>query len=122
MGRRKVPIDPKIVEIMARYHASVDEIAAEFGCHRDTIRNRFKDAMERGKQNACYRLRVMQWKSAERGNVTMQIFLGKQYLGQSDKTESKTDSQVTHKLSTLGDLSKMTGEQLAELWRKYNDS
>ena len=29
----------------------------------------------------------MQWKSAEKGNVTMQIWLGKQNLGQSDKQE-----------------------------------
>ena len=29
----------------------------------------------------------MQWKSAEQGNVSMQIWLGKQMLGQSDKQE-----------------------------------
>jgi hypothetical protein len=27
----------------------------------------------------------MQWKTAEAGNPTMQIWMGKQYLGQQDK-------------------------------------
>ena len=34
------------------------------------------------------RLRQLQWKSAENGNVTMQIFLGKNILGQQDKIET----------------------------------
>ena len=33
-------------------------------------------------------LRRQQFKSAENGNVTMQIWLGKQWLGQTDKVES----------------------------------
>ena len=32
----------------------------------------------------------MQWKSAEDGNVTMQIWLGKQVLGQAEKQEVTT--------------------------------
>ena len=36
------------------------------------------------------RLRQMQWKSAENGNVTMQIFLGKQVLGQSDTPDNSS--------------------------------
>ena len=34
------------------------------------------------------RLRQLQWKSAEKGNVTMQIFIGKNMLGQQDKIET----------------------------------
>jgi hypothetical protein len=32
-------------------------------------------------------LRRLQWKSAEAGNTTMQIFLGKQWLDQTEKTD-----------------------------------
>lgn len=32
-------------------------------------------------------LRRMQWKSAKGGNATMQIWLGKQLLGQTDKQD-----------------------------------
>ncbi len=34
------------------------------------------------------RLRQLQWNSAERGNIVMQIFLGKNLLGQTDKIET----------------------------------
>lgn len=37
------------------------------------------------------KLREWQWKAAEKGNVTMQIWLGKQYLGQTEKVEKKTE-------------------------------
>ena len=36
----------------------------------------------------------MQWQAAENGNPTMLVFLGKQYLGQKDKIESKVDANV----------------------------
>ena len=39
--------------------------------------------MEQGKAS----LRRMQYGAANKGNVTMQIWLGKQYLGQNDKQE-----------------------------------
>lgn len=44
-------------------------------------------------------LRRMQFKSAEDGNVTMQIWLGKQMLGQRDKSE--IDHGVTDTLAAL---------------------
>ena len=40
-------------------------------------------------------LRRMQYNSAEAGNVTMQIWLGKQWLGQTDKSEVKQDNTHT---------------------------
>ena len=42
-----------------------------------------KKGMEQGKAS----LRRMQYGAANKGNVTMQIWLGKQYLGQNDKQE-----------------------------------
>ena len=41
-----------------------------------------------------YKLRQMQWKSAERGNVPMQIWLGKQILGQSESPMGDDDELV----------------------------
>jgi len=35
-------------------------------------------------ENGRSSLRRLQWKSATNGNITMQIWLGKQYLGQRD--------------------------------------
>lgn len=41
------------------------------------------------------KLRVLQRKSAEKGNVVMQIWLGKQDLGQSDKAETWNKNRNT---------------------------
>ena len=41
------------------------------------------------------KLRSWQWKSAEKGNATIQIWLGKQYLGQSDKPNNEEEVQLT---------------------------
>jgi hypothetical protein len=37
----------------------------------------------------------MQYTSAEAGNVTMQIWLGKQWLGQTDKNQIKQETTLT---------------------------
>jgi hypothetical protein len=44
----------------------------------------FSGAYEKGLENGKSSLRRLQWKAALGGNITMQIWLGKQYLGQRD--------------------------------------
>ena len=61
------------------------EIAAFYDCHSDTITNRFQDIFIKGQEQGKTKLRDVQMKSAMNGNVTMQIWLGKQYLNQIDK-------------------------------------
>ena len=66
-----------------------EEIAAWFGVTPRTIERRrkdpaFSDILERGKAKGRISLRRSQFKSVEQGNPTMQIWLGKQYLGQTD--------------------------------------
>jgi transposase len=57
------------------------------------------ETFERGKQNGRASLRRMQLKSAEAGNVTMLIWLGKQLLRQKDKTE--VEYGVSNELAEL---------------------
>jgi len=45
-----------------------------------------REAFEEGKGKGCISLRRHQWRMAE-NNATMAIWLGKNHLGQSDKTE-----------------------------------
>jgi hypothetical protein len=40
----------------------------------------------------------MQWKSAEKGNVTMQIWLGKQYLQQRDQPQDEGNEAALKEL------------------------
>ena len=55
------------------------------GVSTDTLKRNYEDVINQGKTLGKVALRRAQWKNAiEKNNVTMQIWLGKQCLGQSD--------------------------------------
>lgn len=89
MARPPIDIDAKQVEKLAALHCSVQEIAGFFECSRDTIERRFAAELTKGRASGKMKLRDMQWKAAEKGNVAMLIWLGKQYLDQQDKLEQQ---------------------------------
>ena len=80
---KKHDIDTKQLQNLARLGCTNTEIADFFGRSENTIR-RYGEYLTKGRAECKMRLRQMQWRSAEKGNVTMQIFLGKQMLGQAD--------------------------------------
>tara|TARA_R100000995_G_scaffold56261_1_gene27788 strand:- start:838 stop:1137 length:300 start_codon:yes stop_codon:yes gene_type:complete len=84
---KKHNIDTKQLQNLARLGCTNTEIGDFFGCSENTIR-RYGEYLTKGRAECKMRLRQMQWKSAENGNVTMQIFLGKQVLGQSDTPDN----------------------------------
>ena len=91
MARPKTyDIDPIQVEKLAGLGCTNVEIGAFFGCSKDLIGKSYSTNVTKGKEKGKIRLRQLQMKSAENGNVVMQIWLGKQMLGQSDKIETKT--------------------------------
>ncbi len=87
MGRPKKIIDYQTAESLAKIQCTQEEIAEVLGISVRTLQRDkqfcriYKKGMDAGRMS----LRRLQYKSAESGNVTMQIWLGKQYLGQSDK-------------------------------------
>ena len=87
MGRPLIEIDAEEVIKLASIGCSNSEIAAFFDCSEDTIERRFAGELNKGRENGKTRLRRLQWQSATKGNVVMQIWLGKQMLGQKDKQE-----------------------------------
>lgn len=85
-GRPKKPIDYELVAKMANIACTEAEIAAMLDV---SVRKLQKDkefirTYKKGLENARSSLRRWQFKSAANGNVTMQIWLGKQMLGQRD--------------------------------------
>ncbi len=86
MGRPKADITAAQVRKLARLGAKPHEIADIFGVHRDTIHARFPTDLTKGKADLKNELRHAQIQAAKQGNSTMLVWLGKQYLGQSDKT------------------------------------
>jgi len=87
MARPKLDIDSVQVKKLAIMQCTNVEIAAFFDCDEATIRKRFSDILTKGREVGKITLRRKQWQVALSGNVALLIFLGKQYLGQSDKNE-----------------------------------
>ena len=85
---KKFNIKPAEIEKLASYGCSYTEIAEFYGCDESLIRKSYSESLLKGRAKGKIRLRQLQWKSAEKGNVTMQIFLGKNILGQQDKIET----------------------------------
>jgi len=81
-------IDPEDVRKLSERFWAKSEIAAFLNCHVDTITNRFQEIYLKGRENGKAKLRDIQLRAAMSGNVTMLIWLGKQYLDQTDKSQS----------------------------------
>lgn len=86
-GRKQLDIKPKQVEQMASWGVPASDMANYFGCSPESITVKFKDSLIKGKENLKMKLRRKQIQVALSGNVSMLIWLGKNYLGQVDKPE-----------------------------------
>jgi hypothetical protein len=87
MARPRKKIDRELVEALAAIGCKVTEIAAVLNCSTDTLHKRFAVNIAKGGERLKISLRRMQYQSAMNGNISMQIWLGKQYLNQRDKME-----------------------------------
>ena len=90
-GSKQRIVPPDEVYYLAALGCSNREIADWFGVHENTMSYNFKDYILKAKEETKQKLRQAQLKAALSGNVTMLIWLGKQYLGQSDQP-SNTDA------------------------------
>lgn len=93
-GRPKADIDMVLVQKLASIHCTLREIADIIGVDKETIRNRCGRELELGKAQGKASLRRRQWEVAESGNATMLIWLGKQYLEQSDSPNSEDETNM----------------------------
>jgi hypothetical protein len=85
----------KQIEGLARIQCTQREAAAVLRVHRDTFaaflgtHEKAQEAWENGLEQGKASLRRMQFKNAENGNATMQVWLGKQWLDQRDKSDNQ---------------------------------
>lgn len=97
MARPKIQLDYKLIEELANIQCTQQEIANILGCSVDTLQRDetfcgiYKKGMEHGKAS----LRRLQWKMAEQGNPTMLIWLGRQYLGQTENKQDANQETIT---------------------------
>lgn len=119
-GRPKKEIDKKSFENLCSLQCTKDDMCGFFDvdektltkwCH-DTYDMGFSDIYKRKASKGKISLRRMQFRKAEDGNATMQIWLGKQYLGQSDvmrqdvnvtKDKSDIEEEIDNYLKELDD-------------------
>jgi len=88
-GRPRVVIDVEQLEQLAAINCSLAEMAAVMKCDQRTLTRRFAQAIEKGKLRGTSSLKKAQFSLAVNGkNATMQIWLGKQLLGQRDQRDA----------------------------------
>ena len=80
-------IDRDLVYTLSFIQCTDKEIAEVVGTSAEVLRKRFAKQLDAGKQKGKQSLRRAQWEKAINGDTRMQIFLGKQYLGQKDTPE-----------------------------------
>jgi len=86
MARPPKEIDERQVQLLAGCGCTSEEIASKLGCSKDTIERRFAASLEQGRNNGKTSLRGKQVELAMKGNVQMLIWLGKNMLGQKDRS------------------------------------
>lgn len=94
MGRPKIEIDEAQFKKLCAMQCTEEEIASFFNCSIDTVNNwckstfkkTFSETFKIHSQTGKIALRRYQFKMAEH-SVPMAIFLGKNWLGQTDRVE-----------------------------------
>jgi DNA-binding CsgD family transcriptional regulator len=103
MGAKKEVSVEKQVEKLASFGLTNKEIAEALGYDDTTLKRKFENFLIKGKANLKQRLKRKQIQVALGGNVSMLIWLGKQYLDQKDKMEESGDYNLNVTRTILED-------------------
>jgi hypothetical protein len=125
-----------LLEVLCKVQCTREECAAALDVAPSTLDERIKEETGSGFQEFYKKyslggktsLRRAQYKKALEGNTAIQIWLGKQYLGQADKhdldakvkTETVIVSQTSKMLETA--ISKATPEELEVIMRIFQQA
>lgn len=83
-GRPKLAIDERLLRKATLSGCSDADLAHLVGVAQSTIGLRYRKQIDHWRAQRRLKLRLWQWASARSGNATMQIWLGKNELGQAD--------------------------------------
>ena len=121
MGRPQKEIDQRQFEDLCGMQCTLQEIAGWFKCSEDTIerwckrtyKENFAEAYKKHSAKGKMSLRRAQFRLAEK-SAAMAIFLGKQYLGQTDHVIVEDKSAIDR----LDEILKGTHENAVKLQRQ----
>ena len=113
-GRPKTAINKVEFEKLCAIQCTLEEIAGWFGCSHDTIErwchqeygDRFANVYAQKRSIGKTSIRRRQFQVAEKGNTSMLIWLGKQYLGQRETAEIKVDQTTDESIKKMDDFFK----------------
>ena len=91
---------------MASYGLTNKEIAEALGYSENTLQRNFDIFLIKGRANLKMKLKRKQFAVAMQGNVVMLIWLGKQYLGQSEKTQETGEYKIIVERVNVGRVEK----------------
>ncbi len=112
-GRKRIEIDERLFKKLCGIFCTKEEIAGIFECSEDTIERwckrtyglKFAEVYKRESAKGKMSLRRNQFKLAEK-SAAMAIFLGKNYLGQTDRFE-----QIVTEVEDLTPLAEMLRDE-----------
>jgi hypothetical protein len=107
-GRPRKELDPDAIRLLVSRGAKITEIADLYGVNSDTVHNNYSAEIVKGKADLKTNLRQWQLDAARQGNSALLIWLGKQYLGQTD---SAIDEHLLNAIKAAG----LTKEDLIQL-------
>lgn len=115
-GRPRIEIDLEQFKKLCAIQCTLGEIASWFKCSEDTIENwckrelkmNFSEAFKTWSADGKISLRRTQFKMAEH-NVSMAIWLGKQYLGQKEMQEIIASTNADDTIRRMDEYFKRTG-------------
>jgi hypothetical protein len=126
MARPRKEIDWSDVEKLCGLQCTQEEIAQFCDVSQDTLTRHcqdefgmsFAEFFEQKRGAGRISLRRSQWQLAQKGNPTMLIWLGKQYLSQRDKTSTELSGPEGRPIETRS-LGKLTDEELEKEIQGY---
>ncbi|MCL5073956.1 MAG: hypothetical protein M1308_24150 [Actinobacteria bacterium] len=97
MARPKIKLDYELIKKLSYIQCTQEEIASFLEVSVDTLQrdSQFCGIYKKGQEHGKMSLRRLQWGLANKNNATMAIWLGKQYLGQTDKNEFDINIKAT---------------------------
>ncbi len=122
IGRPRKEIDKELFEKLCELQCTEVEICGIFDVCEDTLNSwckenydmTFSDTFKKKSAKGKMSLRRLQYRIADNGNATMAIWLGKQWLGQTDKFDGilnyESTPQVNVKIIDNSNLEKVLYE------------
>jgi hypothetical protein len=87
MATRNTDIDVELIRKLAQIQCTQNEIAQVIGRSQKWVSEHYGALIQEWAEHGKASLRRVQWQKALDGNITMLIWLGKQYLNQTDKQQ-----------------------------------